>query len=827
MCDTVRRYVFLSVAKLTHHVVLAATMTAMHAGAKRSYREMLGIERFSSSPASSRETSPLRRQSRQGSDAPGLQPTFDTPSNDWVEAPRKASFEADASVVLIGVRGVGKSSLGVLAATAYSRRLVETERVFLEATGTTTQAYRKLHGASEYHRKHYHILKRTLETHTQNCIIVCSFSDLEHHGSTLLREYAQSHPIIHITRDVKGIQSHLQVWSLERSKQLLCASGPLLRSCTNFEFYNLSEELAESSGQGVQELAKSSNGLFLTLKRVERDFLKLLRNIVGDRERVASHHSAYPLSQIPIPDRGFTISAVVAVDDVVEGRIDLDEVQIGVDAIELRISLDNSKGSADGSKSEDDFLKTAEAFATMRRLTILPVILTVAGQVSSSSSPETFARMTSYCFRLAPEYCTVDLSLGSMRLEPLLEGKGRTQVIAMAHIKPAPRNGWDDDECLEAYNTAERLDCEIAKIIMPAMEIEDSFAAHVFRQKVEAQGGKTRLIAYSTGKKGRLSMCFNNVLTPVRSPSNGRSGEIAHEEDVMVTAKDIFTSLFASFVYEPMHFFIYGANVSYSLSPAMHNAAYSACGMPHTYGTHSSSTLDDFKRLAREHHFGGAAVVQPFKTGVVPLLDGLSSHATAIGSVNTIIPVRELTSDGAVPNELRILSELNRSGPVKALYGHNTDWIGIRACLRRGLSPANTVRPQTTTLVCGAGGQARSAIYAMLSLGVRNIFVCNRTFGNAQKLAEHYNTLIDSRAISELDPANAAHTRVRVLDSFASPWPKDSRQPSMIVSGIPTQTADGTPTNFTIPTDWLRGPTGGITIEVRARYIIYSVLLIY
>ena len=71
-----------------------------------------------------------------------------------------------------------------------------------------------------------------------------------------------------------------------------------------------------------------------------------------------------------------------------------------------------------------------------------------------------------------------------------------------------------------------------------------------------------------------------------------------------------------------------------------------------------------------------------------------------------------------------------------------------------------------------------------------------------------------ANTISELDPVSAAYTQVRVLESFGSAWPKDSRQPSMIVSSIPTQTADGMPTNFTIPDDWLKSPTGGVMIEV-------------
>jgi shikimate 5-dehydrogenase len=218
--------------------------------------------------------------------------------------------------------------------------------------------------------------------------------------------------------------------------------------------------------------------------------------------------------------------------------------------------------------------------------------------------------------------------------------------------------------------------------------------------------------------------------------------------------------------------------------------------------------------LVREPDFGGAAIVQPFKTKTLPMMDLLSPQAKAIGALNTVIPLRDDAQIKSVTNEIGIFRERNRTGPVKALYGDNTDWIGIRACVRRGLSPANTVRPQSTGLVCGAGGMARAAIYAMISLGVQNIFVCNRTKGNAEELAEHYNRLIKANAIAELSPADAATTTVTALESFSSPWPKHMRHPAMIVSCIPTQTTDGTPTNFVLPQDWLSSRTGGVVVEV-------------
>lgn len=109
---------------------------------------------------------------------------------------------------------------------------------------------------------------------------------------------------------------------------------------------------------------------------------------------------------------------------------------------------------------------------------------------------------------------------------------------------------------------------------------------------------------------------------------------------------------------------------------------------------------------------------------------------------------------------------------------------------------------------------ARSAIYSLVSLGVRHVFVCNRTLSRGKALVEHYNRLIETKTLPELRPENASETRVRLLESFAADWPLDARSPTMIVSCIPRQTTDHQSNNFTLPDAWLKSPTGGVVLEV-------------
>ncbi|KAK4619871.1 Quinate repressor protein [Fulvia fulva] len=798
-------------------------MATMHAGVKRSFQEMHAFDAASPSRPNSKELLQQVARSREPSATPTPPNAIAVNATGLNSLPRTASFRSDASILLIGVRGVGKSSLGFLAASAYTRRLVESDRIFSEVTGSNRQTFRKSEGTAEYHRKHCEVLKQLLATHSRQCVIVCSFADLESDGARLIQDFAQTHPVIYVTRDVPGIQTYIRVWSDERIQDLIRASEPLLRDCSNYDFFNVSETLHNRSPHDGPRLphSKGTNGPFLTLKRAEHDFLKLLRNIIGDHDRGRSHQSAYPLSQISVDKLEFTSAVTISAEDIVAQRLNLDDAQIGVDAIQLEISLVPKHSESWKLGKHSCFNLVNEAFAMLRRSTILPILIEVADRTTSTAKTQVAkAELLDYCLRLGPEYCAVDLAIDDGQLSYLVASRGRTKLVGEFIAPKRLTDGWRSQECLDIYQKAHRLGCDLVKITMPDGTLADNFAIQAFQQRVQSlhNGEGPRLIAYGTGRQGRTSMCFNNILTPVApyavTVDSSGAGLRPGDGYPLLTAKERNAALFASFVHEPMRFFIYGANVSFSLSPAMQNAAYEACGMPHSLRTHSASNLDDFAALVREVDFGGAAIVQPFKTRAIPMMDMLSPQAKAIGALNTVIPLRDDAVIQSTAGETGIFQGRLRTGPVKALYGDNTDWIGIRACIRRGLSPANTVRPQSTGLVCGAGGMARAAIYAMISLGVQHIFVCNRTKGNAEELAEHYSRIIRSNGIAELSPASAAHTSVTALESFASEWPQAMRHPTMIVSCIPTQTTDGIPTNFTLPKDWLSSRTGGVVVEL-------------
>jgi shikimate dehydrogenase len=150
---------------------------------------------------------------------------------------------------------------------------------------------------------------------------------------------------------------------------------------------------------------------------------------------------------------------------------------------------------------------------------------------------------------------------------------------------------------------------------------------------------------------------------------------------------------------------IIGMPLGHSLSPLIHNRALALTGQSGVYMAWeiSPQALAGFITAARTLPISGVSVTIPHKQAVMPLIDGLSSRAKAVGAVNTLH-----WQDGK-------------------LLGDNTDVSGFLAPLRK--LPA----PPESALVLGVGGAARAVFAGLAELGVKNILACARDENKAQK----------------------------------------------------------------------------------------------
>ena len=149
-----------------------------------------------------------------------------------------------------------------------------------------------------------------------------------------------------------------------------------------------------------------------------------------------------------------------------------------------------------------------------------------------------------------------------------------------------------------------------------------------------------------------------------------------------------------------------GHPVEHSLSPAMHNAAFAALGLPHRYEARDVAEAElaaTLQRMRRDEVLG-ANVTIPHKETVLRLMDDVSDEARKIGAVNTIVRRRE------------------------RLAGENTDAYGFH----RALEEAH-VSPRRVLLL-GAGGAARACATVLLASGAE-VLVANRNRDRADRLA--------------------------------------------------------------------------------------------
>lgn len=291
------------------------------------------------------------------------------------------------------------------------------------------------------------------------------------------------------------------------------------------------------------------------------------------------------------------------------------------------------------------------------------------------------------------------------------------------------------------------------------------------------------------GAAGVLSRVQNTCFTPVTHPllPNAAAPGQKSMQELLRLKEEL--GLFA-----PRKYYLFGTPIQQSPSPAMHNAAFAALHLPHSYGLWETqdpyvvnqvlrglpvpSTGGTGASKALPHAstsvvpVGGANITIPLKEDVIPYCDYISPAAAAIGAVNTILTVPMDSLEGELPSTILGVyqknpnfgawasanantnaSEANPIAPTSSrmvLMADNTDWLGIYNPLAKRLAERDkesTVTAGMTTgtmggatkyaLVVGSGGTALAAIYALKQLGLQ-VLIYARNAEKANELVEKF-----------------------------------------------------------------------------------------
>lgn len=736
------------------------------------------------------------------------------------------TFAPNASIVLVGIRGCGKTSLGYIAARALGRRLIEADDEFERKTGFSRAQFLRdqRNNAEEYRLQERQVMESMLANNETDAVIVCGVGSIEFHGQALLRKYAAKHPVIHVVRETEFVRDWLRIPKDSSLMTRLEESDRRHRICSNFEFYNKFDGGANASeiegrvsrGEAPGQRSPRYAG---ALQRTQQDFIRFINLIMGFTDPPLQELTAKISAATASPDdKVYTYALSVEFSQIAANGFDIMELECGVDAVELQIHASDVVGQSLAVDSKW-VTKLSEQFAALRRKVAAPIIFCVdkrsfdSWDGSKMPRDETYLELLQLGVRLGAEYATIDIDFDPRLLHKFLRAKGATKIIGdFCNDSPL---GWEDPARLAQYHRATQIPCDIVRMIQFAKSDEDNIAIRRFQKSIcQARVSPNRppLIAYNVGRIGRASMCSNTILTAVTHPAL-RSRK-SSDPMALLTMQEASKMAYDLGILDPLNFCIFGASILYSLSPAMHNAAYQACGMPHEYKIRQSSNLHDLDNIISDPLFGGTAITLPFKIEAIKALKSLSPEAQAIGAVNTILPIRETAVPSNPGNDRRI--QRSRAGRIISWHGDNTDWIGISTCVKRHLSPANMIRPWTTALVLGAGGMARAAIYALIRLDVPNIFIYNRTVEHAEDLAAHFNEFaaIYRTAIGTTNRRNVKQN-IMVVKSMQDAWPTEFEQPTIVVSCVPAHSVGGAPAaNITLPIAWLQSVNGGVIVEM-------------
>ncbi|PWN34752.1 xylose isomerase-like protein [Meira miltonrushii] len=143
---------------------------------------------------------------------------------------------------------------------------------------------------------------------------------------------------------------------------------------------------------------------------------------------------------------------------------------------------------------------------------------------------------------------------------------------------------------------------------------------------------------------------------------------------------------------EPLKGATFGNPIKHSVGPLVHNHVAKILNIPWSFDHGEYASVEEVHEQLRDGAFGMGAITMPFKSTIMPFLNGIDEEANAIGAVNTI-------------------SHLNKDGK-DWLQGHNTDAAGIAQVFNECTSLSEI--PQRIGLVIGSGGAARAAVWALL-----------------------------------------------------------------------------------------------------------------
>ncbi|KAK6456711.1 pentafunctional arom polypeptide, shikimate 5-dehydrogenase [Scheffersomyces xylosifermentans] len=626
------------------------------------------------------------------------------------------------SIIVIGMRAAGKSTLSKWMASFLNFKLLDLDDALEAKVGTDIRSFIKENGWEEFRKQEAILAKESFSRYSDGYVLSTGGGIVEgEEARESLKAYIKSGGIVlHLHRDLDETVEFLSADTtrpayVDEIKEVWTRREQWYHECSNYHFYS-----SHCSSE-------------LEFKHLRESFVRYLKTITG-----------LQITQVPTKRSVYT---TLPFEDLTEVAGSLEDITNGSTAVELRVDL------------LKDYSKTfvADQTAILRKSINLPIIYSVKtesqGGKFSDDDIETLQELLQLGIKLGVQYLEVQLNFLNELLEKVFETKKFTRIIA-SYVDTTGSLKWSNVEWKNRYNQGVSLNADIVKLVGYASTFQDNLELETFKSTCSLKP----LIAYNNGEQGKLSRVLNPILTPV---THALIPTELKEEGIL-SAPEINKAYAEIGGLTEKHFWIIGHPVGHSRSPPLHNAAYKTLSLPYVFDRFDTSDAEEaFKKLIKEDkNFGGLAVTMPLKVDIMKFIDELSDSATTIGAVNTVIPLE---------------------GKPGKYYGDNTDWVGITNSFIRNKVPSLD-NNQVNGLVIGGGGTSRAAVYALHKLGCKKIYMVNRTVSKVHEIRDSFPAEFGIEVLETVEEVNSSEPVSLVVSCIPADKPIEEQLLSNIES---------------------------------------------
>jgi 3-dehydroquinate dehydratase/shikimate dehydrogenase len=267
---------------------------------------------------------------------------------------------------------------------------------------------------------------------------------------------------------------------------------------------------------------------------------------------------------------------------------------------------------------------------------------------------------------------------------------GRGVVVSMHEFGPAPRDLADRVRAMRTTGA------EIVKVAIGAETLADTLPLFELARAARSDERAVLLAMGAAGLPTRV------LAARLRSHWTYAGGE-THVGQIR-PSRLLNEFRFRSLTERTSVYGVVGRPIGHSVSPAMHNAGFSALGIDAVYVPLEATDVEDFFEFATALGVRGASVTAPFKRAALGRIDEADPVARRVGALNT----------------LKV--EAGR------WLGRNTDVAGFLAPLRGRIALRGA-----RAVVLGSGGGARAVVAGLVDEGAR-VAIAARSRSRAEEI---------------------------------------------------------------------------------------------